>query len=231
MRRAKFLSNAFAFSFSLAAIFCAANPARAQSLEESFPSGQGARFAFSSPVVRGELVLSIVASSAQRVTIECLFSGAGRDLWEQFTLDVSSGAPVVTDGYLLTSSSGDPERIPPDLLRGLDDVALADFLLRDRAQLERDQKGAEPVVVGALGATVGTTRYERNSAGRTLTYWLSEIARPLRLVKLESRGPKPQQNYSLTLTALLRRVGSKIDPARAMPMKPETRALLQAPLR
>jgi hypothetical protein len=207
--------------------------ARADNLERSFPAGAGSRFAFSSAMAKGEVVIAIAASAPGRVAVECYFSAGGKEMWEQFTVDVSSGAPVVADGYLLTADGQAPERIPPDLLKGLDDVALTDFLITDRAQLERYKKGVERITIPASHANVSATRYEQplGGGGQTITFWISDEAKPIGLVKLESRGPKPSQTYALELLALVHHVGRKIDPAKAVPLSREGRALLGTMLR
>jgi hypothetical protein len=198
-------------------LFAAA--ARAESLADRFPPGSGSRFDFTSPAVRGELVISIAASTATRVTIE-YFIAAGAEMWQQFTVDVSSGVAQLAEGYLLVGN-GAPERIPPEILRSLNDLSVADFLISSRAQLERYKKGQDR----------DGTRYQYTRGAQTITFWLSDAAAPIGLAKLESRGSKIDHGYALTLRALIKNAGRKIDPARAVPLSAEHRALLDGPLR
>jgi len=205
-----------------------ASTAHAEPIDRSFPAGVGARFSFSSAVANGELVLSIATSSASRVAVECFFAAAGRSMWEQFVIDLTSGAPTVSEGYLLTAEASAPERIPPAALQGLSDLMLTDFLISTRAQLDRYKKGVEQLTVPASAAPITATRYEHTKGGQTLTFWLSDAARPLGLVKLESRGDKMSQRYTLLLVSGMKNVGRKIDPAKAVPLSSEGQALLEA---
>jgi len=200
--------------------------ADAQSLDSLFPAGAGSRFAFLSPMVKGELVVSIAASSEKQIVLECFFSAAGTEMWEQFTIDLSSGTPSVSSGYILTGGARVPEQIPSDMLRGLDAVDLADFLIADRAQIERYKKGDELLRIPASRAPVQTSRYEHNKSGQTITYWLSDAVRPLRIARIESKGNKTGRTYKLDLLTLMRNVGRKIDPTTAVPMSPQTREWL-----
>jgi hypothetical protein len=101
------------------------------------------------------------------------------------------------------------------MLRGSERFGVTDFLLTDRAQLEPYKKGEESIALFPSQPPLAATRYERTSGDQTLTFWLSDAARPIGLLQLVSRGPKPSQNYALRLRALLRNVGRKIDPAKA----------------
>jgi len=201
--------------------------ARAESLTASFPPGSGSRFTFASPYGTGELVVSIAASTPARLTVECAFAVGAHELWQAFVIDAASRPPVVVGGFLLTGGARAPERIPPELLRGVDTFALDELLLGDRAALERFRIGDEQIVVPASPTPIRATRYERTKGDQTLTFWLSDDARPIGLVRLVSRGARASQSYTLELRALLKNVGRKIDPAKAVPLKPENRALFE----
>jgi hypothetical protein len=84
--------------------------------------------------------------------------------------------------------------------------------------------------VPASSTPLLATRYEQEKEGQVLTYWISDEARPLGLVKLRSRGPKASQNYELVLVSLLKNVGRKIDPNKAVALTAEGRAVLDTPL-
>ena len=144
---------------------------------------------------------------------------------------LAGSPPALVDGYLLTGEARAPERIPLDLLRRLDDLSLSDFVIADRAQLERYKKGVERLTIAASPTPISATRYEQQKGDHTIIYWLSDAVRPIGLVRLESRGEKPQHNYALELTSLLKNVGRKIDPQKAVPLSAEGRAILATPLR
>ena len=214
----------------VAFMLCLAAVARAD-LSRSFPAHSGARYAFRSPLGSAAVTISIVESSASRVVIEVYFARPGllaSAMWQQFVLDVSSGKPVVREGYLLTAEGHAPERIPASALAGLDNASLSDFLISSRADLDRWKQGVERVVVPASGpGGIEATRYEQRTGTQVVTYWLSDDARPLGLVKLVSRGDKPSQTYELALEAVLTNVGARIDRKKAIDLTPEGRALLQ----
>jgi hypothetical protein len=201
----------------------------------SFPAGSGARYAFSSSVGAAELTVSIAESSSNRVVVEFYFAQHGllpSEMWQQFVLDLpAGGAPVVSEGYLITGEGRAPERIPADLLRGLEDASVSDFLFASRADIDRYRKADERVQVPAAQAPIASVRYEQTSGAQTITFWISDDAKPIGLVKLRSRGAKASQNYQLELASLLAHVGRKIDRSKAVPISAESRALLQTKLR
>jgi len=178
----------------VALLLCLSAVVRAD-LSRSFPARSGARYAFHSPLGNAAVTLSIVESSGNRVVVEVYFARTGlvaSSMWQQFVLDVSSGKPVVREGYLLTGEGRAPERMPSEALAGLDNASLSDFLITSRAYLERWKKGTERIVVPASGpAGIQATRYEQPTGNQVVTYWLSDDAKPLGLVKLVSRGDKP----------------------------------------
>lgn len=201
---------------------------------KSFTVGSGSQFRFSIGGASGELLLSVADSSSNRVALEYYFSVSQGmypvEMWQQYVLELSGQAPPrLAEGYIFGRGLKGAERVPKEYLTGLDGLAVSDFLFSTKAQLDKLKIREERIFV--LAAPQGTlaTRYQQQQRGQTFTYWISDDAKPIGLVRLVSCGPKPAQNYEIELMALLKNVGRKIDPATAGPLSAEGRALLNLP--
>lgn len=214
----------------LASMACAGDSV---DLSKSFPAGSGSRFVFT--MTNGpsaDLVISVAGSSPRKVSIEYYFASAAgpipTEMWQQFVLEHSGqGAAQLTAGYILAQELSRPEKLTPEYLKGFDGVVTSDFLFSDAKTLARFKIGEENVTSPAGSVLCSHYRQERN--GQTTDYWISDEARPIGLVKLASKGSKPDHNYTVTLSALLKNVKPKIDPAQAVPLSPKGKSLLAAP--
>jgi hypothetical protein len=212
-----------------------AQTAWADNIPRSFPAGTGARYQLHTPTGNASVTISIAESSAKHVVVEMYFAGQGfmsSEMWQQYVIDLpGNGAPVVREGYMLRGEASAPERMPADVLAGLDNASVADFLIASRGDLDRWKRGDERVVVPASGpGGIAATKYEQPTGSQVVTYWISDDAKPLGLVKLVSRGTKPAQSYEFALESVLTHVGTKIDRKRATPLTAEGRAVLNTRL-
>jgi hypothetical protein len=212
------------------ALGCAA---RADDLAKSFPVGAGSKFQFvmeNAPEV--ELIVSVAASAAARLSIEYYFTTATSiipiEMWQQYVLESKgSGAPKLVEGYVFAKELKQPEKVTSEYLKGFDGVAMNDFLFGDKAQLDKLKVADESVTVPA--GTVKSTHYRQSRSGQTVDFWISDEAKPIGLVKLVSTGAKRDHKYELSLLSLLKNVARKIDPAQAKPLSEKGRGLLAAP--
>jgi hypothetical protein len=217
------------------ALLAFALTASAAEIARSFPPGQGARFELhQADGTQALVVISITEASARRLGVEYYITATGSlvpiELWQQYVL-----APALNpggtrleliEGYILAPELQGPERVSGEYLKGFDGVAMNDFLFAERAELERHRAGPDEKVTTPAGE-VTAARYRRERSGQTVEFWISDEAKPLGLVKLVSRGSKPEHNYTLYLVSMVRGLKPKIDPAKARPLSETGKKLLR----
>ncbi|MEW6055106.1 MAG: hypothetical protein AB1540_00705 [Bdellovibrionota bacterium] len=225
------LNLIFSLVFILSAIHGDSN-AKPKSIAESFPPGSGSKFLLSmADGTSANLIISIASSSSSRVAVEYYFSStdAPIELWQQFIIEGAGTARLrVAEGYIYAKELKHPERIPKDHLTGIDETEINEFLFSTSIQSAEFRVGEDVVQVPA--GQVSAKRFKKQREGATLEYWISEQASPLGLVKLVSKGPKPEQNYTIVLGSLVKNVKPKIDPSAAEPLSATGRGFL-APLK
>lgn len=206
-----------------------------EGLQASFPPGGGSRFRLTmeEAVASGTLVISIVDSSVDRLSVEYFFTTPGLqgnvEMWQQFVLAKPSTGPLeLKDGYVFAKELKTPERIPADRLKGFDGVATADFFFASESELKKNWVADEVVEVPA--GKVKAAKYRHERSGQVVESWVSDEAKPIGLVKIVSSGPKLAHRYRVELESVLKRVGRKIDPAKAKPLSEEGTKLLAAPV-
>ncbi len=209
--------------------------AAGEGLQSSFPPGGGSRFRLMMDEMgaSGTLVISIADSSADRLSVEYFFTTPGLqgnvEMWQQFVLAKPSTGPLeLKDGFVFAKELKTPERIPADRLKGFDGVATADFFFANESELKKNWVADEEVEIPA--GKIKAAKYRHDRSGQVVESWVSDEAKPIGLVKVVSTGLKASHRYRIELEAVLKRVGRKIDPAKAMPLSAEGAKLLAAPV-
>ncbi|MCB0406322.1 MAG: hypothetical protein KDD51_16190 [Bdellovibrionales bacterium] len=189
--------------------------------------GSGSEFQLSTAGSPTQAVWVYVSESTDtKVGVEMYFSmpsllgGENVELWLQSHFGRKE-PPILEASYLMTSAMNSPEKVDLLAVRRSQGLGMGDFLFLDEKKLASLKVGEETVETPA--GKVRATHYRSTSSEQTLDYWISEQAKPIGLVKLESRGT---QVFSMSLKRLVRNVASKISPAAAGPASPDTIQLL-----
>jgi hypothetical protein len=208
-----------------------------------FPAGSGSRFRLVTDggKISTSLVISVAEVEKRSLRLEYFMSNADAmipiELWQQFRLEASddAGSVRLTEGYVFASHMKNPEKLPEEGLRGFDGVVMSDFLVSLSSKASRDRfaasyKGTERIQVPASGPKgIEARKFVQDRGGQVVTYWISDEARPIGLVKLVSTGAKPSQNYEVTLEAVVKGVKARINPAEAKPLTDAGRMLTALP--
>jgi len=104
---------------------------------------------------------------------------------------------------------------------GAADGGVKDFILLDKKALE-SMKVAEEVVETPAGTTKAT-HYKKKKGLEVLDFWVSDEAKPIKLVKLVSSG---KQKFALSLSSLVKNTQPKIDRKKVVPLSEKGKALL-----
>lgn len=176
-----------------------------------------------------QVALIRVDTAARRVVIE-VFAAAqlSEPLWQQFHLSVKGSRPTVEAGYIQMGNKA-PMRLPDTHLSGMGNLDMSLFLLSE-AELQWSAKdgpkrlGQEKIQTPAGAVTCSHFRLERS--GQQVDFWVSDVARPIGLVRMVSAGRESIDNYKLELAELLSGVVAKIDPVKAGPLSEEMKAIL-----
>lgn len=208
--------------------------AQAQDLAKSFPVGKGSNFSLKmkeggDPI---NLTITIASVSTNAVNIEYFMEANGLiplQMWQQFEIAVPNSGPAqIRQGWVKTKELKAPEIMTEEYLKGFDGVQVSDFLFTDQATLDKNKIGIESVQIPAGKTTA--THYRSSNNGQIVDYWISDVAKPIGLMRMISTHPdKPAQNYTLELKNLVNHVKPTIDPAKAVPLTAVGRSLLAKP--
>jgi hypothetical protein len=204
----------------------------AQDLTQKFPAGKGSIFNLDLQNGSPPVSLSIYVASSTRKSVHVEYFMELKaalipiQMWQQFEIEIKSNGPTeIITGFIQTKELKRPEILPQDLLKGVGEVKVNDFLFASQQELDKNKIGTETLNLPAGKTTA--THYRTVSNGVTLDYWISQEAKPIGLVKLISRSQKHQhQNYQLELSSLIDNIKAHIDPAQAQPLSPTGKALL-----
>ncbi len=193
--------------------------------------GNGSRFTMRSQGSTFDLNVGLVKvdPAASRAVIEVYAAAQLSDpLWQQFTLDVKGDRPAVESGYIQVGNKA-PMTLPKQYLSGVGSLDVSLFLLSEsdlRTGTTRDLKNVGQETITTPAGAVTCSHYRVEKAGQKLDVWVSDEARPVGLVRMQSTGKQKEENYDLELQELLSGVAPKIDPAKAGPLSEEMKRLL-----
>lgn len=193
--------------------------------------GNGSRFKMHSQGSTFDLNVGLVKvdPAAARAVIEVYAAAQLSDpLWQQFTLDVKGDRPTVESGYIQVGDKA-PMTLPKQYLTGVGSLDVSLFLLSEsdlRTGTTRDLKNVGQETIATPAGAVKCSHYQVEKAGQKLDVWVSDEARPVGLVRMQSAGKQKEENYDLELQELLSGVAPKIDPAKAGPLSEEMKKLL-----
>lgn len=149
-------------------------------------------------------------------------------MWQQFKMQRTNGPIRIKKGFVKAGFNSDVEEMGKEhfeINKG-QGVELSDFLINTKADIEKYFIGNEKVEVPA--GSVMSRHYRQTKNGQTIDFWISDIVKPIGLVKLVSKNPKKSShNYTIELSSLIKNVAAGIDPKKAKPMSKETRAMFQ----
>ena len=212
------------------ALWCA----QAQSGELSSiktPPGEGAEYEVQLKTGAAKVMIYFVKpENSNEKAVEMYFEAKGMlspiVMWQQFHLKKAGARLEVKKGFI-HAPKFQTRILDKDYLKGFDGVQMNQFLISSEEDLKRHFVKKEKVTVKA--GTVEASHYRMERNGQVVDFWIHHEAKPIGLVKLESKGDKVSQNYSMGLTRLVTGVGTKINPADAKPMDDTTRAFLPKP--
>lgn len=197
--------------------------------KKTFNVGDGARynlqFEDSSPLT---LNIYISESSFTRLGVEYFFEDqlGMTKVWQQYVLGLKNQGPLsLLEGYIYSNSMKNPEKMTDQYLNLNEGVRLNDFLFQKKEELEPFKVKSELVEVPA--GQVQATHYRKSRDGQIVDFWISPEAKPISLIKLNSKGKKKEQNYSLELKELLRDVKATIDSKKAVDLSEAGKSLLK----
>lgn len=206
----------------LVTLLIAFGSVKANDIPTLFPVGSGSKFDLElADGIGAELTITIAASSKDTVAVEYYFTSRqlvrAMDLWQQYVLRLpDNGPPELTAGYIFSQMLTAPQKLPLGFLTNLGGIQLSDFLIARNADLDALKIGEEHVILPA-GRTKAT-HYRKRSQGQTLDFWISDDAKPIGLVRMASvDATRAEQNYTITLSSLLKNVRPTIDPTKAIP--------------
>ena len=207
-------------------------PASGESLSSvKTPPGEGAEYEVQLKTGAAKIMIYFVPpENSNEKAVEMYFEsvgiGAPISMWQQFHLKKSGSRLEVKKGFI-HAAQFQTRILEKDYLKGFDGVQMNQFLISSEEDLKKHFIKKEKVTVKA--GTVEASHYRIERSGQVVDFWIHHEAKPIGLVKLESKGDKVFQNYSMGLTRLVTGVGTKINPALAKPMDAATRAFLPKP--
>lgn len=179
--------------------------------------------------------ISIYLADVQNKTmsIEYFFNNSAGlipiNFWQQYQVKKEGSGPIeLINGYVYAPEFKAPEKITKEYFNVNKGVEVNDFLFTKKGEIQKFYLGDEEVTVPA--GTVKASHYRKSKNGQTIDFWISEVARPIGLIKLVSQQVgNPTNNYQLELTSLVKNVKATIDPKQAKPLSKYGKAYLAKP--
>lgn len=206
--------------------------AGAESFTEIYQKGSGNKYDLHLENIGTADVSLYVADVEDNIlSVEMYFINQGlltTEMWQYFELEKKARGPLsVKKGIFFVKELDNPEILPPERLKGEDDVFLADFLIELNEDIEKDKVNEETIQVPA--GKVKAIHYKKSYPKKDIEYWISSSVKPFGLVKLISKSKEKgdsKDNYVMNLKSLLKNVKSKIDTSKAKPLSEKGKKLL-----
>ena len=177
------------------------------------------------------LNIYVTAVADHQMSVEMHFGTGGllgMNMFQQFQMNLKGSSSVqVQKGYVLTPSSNAPEVMKDYMFHQNRGVQMNDFLFNKKEDIDGAFIGDETIEVPA-GSLIAK-HYRKSNNGQIVDFWISDVVKPIGLVKLVSTSSKEKfNNYSIELSSLLKNVAAKIDPNKAIPMTKTTEEMLKS---
>jgi len=202
-------------------------------LKESFPKGSGSKFVLAMNSSQAQLTISIAEVGENFVDIEYFIQSTvplPLKLWQQFKLERSGNGPFkVKKGYIKSADMVEPEELTSKYMSGYGDLKVAEFLINDEKAMEKSghkKIGNEKIIIPAAPKGIASVHYQKKTKTKTIDYWISKEAKPIGLVKLEQKGDKPSDNYTISLLAIVKNVAATIDPNKSVALTDKGKSFL-----
>ena len=202
---------------------------------QNYKSGEGSQFILNLGGVQADLSIYFADVNEKSVSIEYYITLPNSfipvKMWQQFELGINKTGPLnVLNGYVKTGNMEKAEKLTSDYLHVNEGVEVNDFLFADKATFEKDKVGVDKIKTPAGNVTANHYRKTRNN--QTIDFWISDEAKPLGLVKLNSTNPqKPEQNFQIELVNMIKNVKPTIDPKAAIPLTEKGKTVLANPIK
>lgn len=196
-----------------------------------FKKGEGSEFVMTSQGQKVNLNIYVTAVADHQMSVEMHFGTGGllgMNMFQQFQMNLKGSSSVqVQKGYVLTPSSNAPEVMKDYMFHQNRGVQMNDFLFNKKEDIDGAFIGDETIEVPA-GSLIAK-HYRKSNNGQIVDFWISDVVKPIGLVKLVSTSSKEKfNNYSIELSSLLKNVAAKIDPNKAIPMTKTTEEMLKS---
>lgn len=203
---------------------------KAVDLTTSFTQGSGSKYNiyFQSG---GEATTDIYIAKVTKteIDVEFFIEQFPSKLWQRFSLiSTSDGGLTLNEGFFLSDDMKAPEKLDKETLKGRDGAFMTDFLVKDKNELLGTLIGKEDIKTAA--GNINALHYQKKSGTQTIDYWIADEIKPLKIAKLQSKGPKNHQNYTMILLSLIKNITPTIKPEKAIPLTSETKSLLDKAL-
>lgn len=151
------------------------------------------------------------------------------NFWQQYQVKKEASGPLeLINGYVYAPELKAPEKITKEYFNVNKGVEVNDFLFTKKEEIQKFYLGDEEVSVPA--GTVKASHYRKSKDGQTIDFWISEVARPIGLIKLISKQKdNPTNNYEIALSSIVKNVTATIDPKKAVPLTDQGKGYLAKP--
>lgn len=209
------------------------------SLAQSYNIGDGAKYGLTfaqNPGQEAQLEIYVTDSKFNKLNIEMHFFQQGSlipmEMWHQTEFNLTDHGVIPINGYvtyqLIDNQDSKPEKYDPLEYGSYNPgLQIKDFIFSKAEDIDKFKIGSESVETPA--GTVIAAHYRKSENGQTLDFWISDQVKNIGIVKMESKGKDPSQNYSIQLKSLIRNVGAKINPTDAIPLTEATKQVLPKP--
>ncbi len=197
--------------------------------------GEGARYKLSTAQEeQSNVTIIVAASSSEKVVVEMKMtytSGlASVKLWQQFHLQFSNGKIKLSEAFIMSDMIGkEPQKLTPEYLQGVGGMQMEKFLFGKLEEIKDQRVGIEKIKTDGTDVPVETAHLRNQQNGQTIDYWISDKLKPFGIIKLESKGSKSNQNYSMSFLSKIVNGKIKIDSSKAIPLTKKAKSILPKP--
>ncbi len=185
----------------------------------AFEIGTGAEYRFTSDLRTSKLDIYVADSKFNKLNIEYYFySQEGIQkikLWQQFELSLNQNRLIgIRKGYIYSPELPSPQILTQKYYSGKKGIQLNSFLGVNKEDIEEYRIGIENIEVPA--GSIRAIHYRQKEGNQTIDYWISDLVKPIGLVKLISKDDSSKNNcYTIEMQSLLKNVKAKIKPSEA----------------
>ncbi len=192
--------------------------------------GSGATYNLALSSGNSDVTIGFVEQTAQKLVVEIAMKSSGENdglnatMLQQFQLGLVGGKIQILKGIMKIPMIEKPQILPAEYLEGFSGVQVKSFLIGSSKDIDGKKVGEEAISAG--GKTYQTTHYRHVENGQTIDYWISDAAKPMGLIKIESSGSSQSQNYKMTLKNSVSGVTTQINERDAEPLNDTAKTFL-----